>query len=195
MLTFHTWAFKCKITITQTKIIKCRVISGTLKAWEDSKSSDPEFTPRMTQAVRILPKHQAVARRFQEPKLQGHQLTLHLDCDLVQFGARKCQGLRFTFPFLCPLPRGLFNSLFIRLTFACSNNSPGTWIILRHRMSHRVLSCFHNLRGWLSALITWKTPGMCRVISDFNFNHAWRDRSICLYWPVFKMHTVTVKEI
>lgn len=159
------------------------------------KSSDPEFTRRVTQPIRILPKHQASDTQIPRTKATGTPADTTFGLWLVQFGERKCQGLRFTFPFLRPLPRGLFNSLFIRLTFACSNNSPWTWIILRHRMSHRVLSCFHDLRGWLSALITWKTLGMCRVISDFNFNHAWRDRSICLNWPVFKIHSVTVKEI
>ena len=112
---------------------------------------------------------------------------------LVQFGERKRQRLGFTFPFLLPLPKRLLNSLFTHLELAHSNNSPCAWILQRHCLSYSVLSCFHDLRGWLSAI--WKPPGMCRVMGDFNFNHAWHEgSSIYLQWPVFKIRSVRMKE-
>ena len=145
---------------------------------------------------RNLPEHEAADTWSPRTRATRTPADTAFGSWLVQFAEKKCQGLGFTFPFLLPLPKGLFNNLFTHLTFACSNNSPWAWIILRHCVSHRVLSCFHDLCGWLSALTIWNTLGMCRVIRGFNFNHVWRDRSsVYLYWPVFKVPCVTMKDI
>lgn len=126
-------------------------------------------TASSTQPTGILPEQQT-----QSPgtRMRWIAVTLHLECDSYSLERGSARDSDSLFLFSFHFQGGLLNSLFTHLTLAYSNNNPWTWIILRHCVSHRVLSCFHDLGGWLSAL-SEKPLRMCKVISGFNFNQAW----------------------
>lgn len=137
---------ECFLTVTSHVFLSSL---GTL--W----SSEPKFAQKgtWTHGIDSARRNSAQAASTQSGNQSpGTPADAALGLWLVQFGERTRQQLRFAFPFLLPLSRGLFNSLCAHPALAHSNNNPWAWIIVRHRVSRGVLSCFHDLCGWLSTL-------------------------------------------
>lgn len=117
------------------------------------KSRDLEFTQRDTETHGAWLSAWEFRRRTKS-KNQGYPDTgwRYIWIVTSTVWRDKAPETRIPFSFLLPPPKRLFNSLFTHLAVAHSNNSPWAWILLRHCLSYSVLSCFHNVRGWLSGL-------------------------------------------